>query len=468
VVNVKEKSFWTSGLMMISCLGMAGCYGLTVHNGAPASGGSPVSPAATSSISGKVTPAGTGAGVSVVLGGESSATVVTDSSGSYSFSSLHSGAYTVTPSKSGLSFNPSSRDVTTNGSAVGGANFAAGNPPSSSGPVVISGQNGRVIHGLKITSTSGDCVTIINSSNITIEASEIGPCKGNGIKIRGGSGINVVDNYIHPETQSPGCCDHNDGIFAYNAPHNLLIQGNVIAYGESNIEVAGGSSVNVIGNFLLNPRGPNPRGQQFQCWSNCSTINVQNNYLLSSRDTVKFLHADATEDSVNFGYSQSFTVQQNFITGGRSLTGCGIIADSYANAGQILKNRLYDTGACGIGLTNGTHTVSGNSVYNRLPVKGGGNTAIYVAHYGASGTCGPMTITDNVADSLQIAGSHSGWWYPGGCGAISTITDVFGVAGDAALSARSAFTPPLIPPEPKTCVAVSPYSTQTNVPLCTP
>src|ERR1700745_262426 len=39
---------------------------------------------------------------------------------------------------------------------------------SPSGPLVINGQDGKVIQGLKITSSTGDCVVITNSRNITI------------------------------------------------------------------------------------------------------------------------------------------------------------------------------------------------------------------------------------------------------------------------------------------------------------
>ena len=105
---------------------------------------------------------------------------------------------------------------------------------SRSGPIVIKDKSGVVIQGLKITSTQGDCVRIVNSKNITIQDSEIGPCTGNGVSITGGDGINIFDTYIHPETLNSGCCDHNDGVLAVE-PTNLQIQGNVIAYGESNI-----------------------------------------------------------------------------------------------------------------------------------------------------------------------------------------------------------------------------------------
>jgi len=122
-----------------------------------------------------------------------------------------------------------------------------------SGPVTISGQNGTIVDGLHITNPNGDCLTITNSTNITVRSSEIGPCGGMGINISGGGTINVYDSYIHPGTPlSTSCCDTHDGILA-NGTTGLSIQGNVIAYGESNIEVNNVSNVSVIGNFLLNP-----------------------------------------------------------------------------------------------------------------------------------------------------------------------------------------------------------------------
>ena len=51
---------------------------------------------------------------------------------------------------------------------------AAGSALTPSGPIAINGQNGTVVTGLQITSASGDCVSISNSTNITIKNSEIG------------------------------------------------------------------------------------------------------------------------------------------------------------------------------------------------------------------------------------------------------------------------------------------------------
>jgi hypothetical protein len=285
--------------------------------------------------------------------------------------------------------------------------------------------------------------------------------------------MNIFDSYIHPETLSSACCDHNDGIFATGDTQSLWIQGNVIAYGESNIEVQGANTLTVTGNFFLNPRdeegGTGPRGNNFQCWNNCSNVTVDNNYALSSLDTTQYLYPEATEDSISFGIITGFVAQNNFITGGHSVSGCGIMADTYSNDGQILNNSLLNTGQCGIGITDGSHTANGNKVYNTNPVTGSGDTAMYVAHYGQSSTCGPMTITDNIADEIKADGTHSGWFDAGDCGAIDITTDTFGASADPLLTpVATVFVPPLIPPQPKNCVVNSPYSTQTDVSRCVP
>lgn len=422
----------------------------------------------TFTVSGTISPASSGSGTTVTISGGVNASTTADSSGNYSFTNVFAGSYTLTPSKTGFGFNPSARNVNVN-TNVSGISFTAQAAGQHSGPIVINGQNGTVIQGLSITSTTGDCVTITNSTNITIENSEIGPCAGNGIKIIGGDGISIYDSYIHPETQAVGCCDTNDGIFANGGTQHLTIQGNVIAYGETNIEVSGGNMVSVVGNFLLNPRGPSSRGQNFQCWNNCSSVTVQNNYALSSQNTALYLYPENALDSINFGRSSGFVVQGNFISGGHSSSGCGIMADTFANNGQILNNRLLNTGQCGIGLTDGSHIADGNMVYNTNPVNRGGNTAMYAAHYGKSSSCGPMTITNNIADEIKQDGSHSGWWTDGTCGPVNLTTDTLNVPADPMLTPTSTvFAPPLIPPQPKNCVAVSPYSTQSSMSTCVP
>jgi FtsP/CotA-like multicopper oxidase with cupredoxin domain len=63
------------------------------------------------------------AGVTVTLTGAANATVTTNSFGQYSFTGRSNGNYTVTPSQTGRTFTPVSRNVTVNNANVTGQNF---------------------------------------------------------------------------------------------------------------------------------------------------------------------------------------------------------------------------------------------------------------------------------------------------------------------------------------------------------
>jgi PKD repeat protein len=348
-------------------------------------------------------------------------------------------------------------------------------PLTPSGPISITGQSGTVVENLHITNPSGDCVVISSSTNITIRRSEIGPCGGHGVKISGGNTIGIYDSYIHPEKPlATDCCDTHDGIFA-DKTSNLSIQGNVIAYGESNIEVSNATTVAATGNFLLNPIDSDPsrpadgqsRGQNFQAWGNNSGITVENNYTLSSTDKLKYLFAENQEDSINFGLTSGVIVQRNYITGGHSPSGCGVIADDRANSAQFLNNTLLDTGQCGISIANGTNQViSGNRILNRTPVSGGGNTAIMVWNQ-YSAACGPVTVSNNIATETKPDGTQSGFWNGGGCGTVTATNNIFDAAAQTRLTPpNTTMPPPAIPPVPKDCVVVSPFTNNTSLPPC--
>lgn len=115
---------------------------------------------ATYSISGTITSGGTALrGVTVALGGAANMTTTTDDSGSYSFSGLSDGNYTVTPSMTGYSFSPPSQPATIAGSSVSGINFTA---TSLGGPYGITGKISRGGAGL-----SGATVTLSGDANAT-------------------------------------------------------------------------------------------------------------------------------------------------------------------------------------------------------------------------------------------------------------------------------------------------------------
>jgi len=96
-----------------------GCGG-----GGDGGGGGPV--AATYGISGQATLTGSGLlGVTMALSGASSGNAITDASGNYAFTGLDNGSYTITPSKTGFTFSPTSSSQTVSGANITSVNFIA-------------------------------------------------------------------------------------------------------------------------------------------------------------------------------------------------------------------------------------------------------------------------------------------------------------------------------------------------------
>jgi len=309
------------------------------------------------------------------------------------------------------------------------------------GPVTIEGQNGRVIENLKITSTSGDCLTIQNSTNITIRNSEIGPCNGNAIVIGGGNAIRIVDNYIHPDSTTPKqCCDRADGVMM-RGTRNILIQGNVVAFGESNVVVMDTRSAQVIGNFLLNPQDSDSRSQNILVSDNSKDILIDGNYALASTNISKYPFPETQEDSINLETTDGVTVRNNYISGGRSPSGCGVVVEYGANNTRILNNTLVDTGQCGIGIAGGLNQIiDGNRIINSTPVPDGGNSAIYVWWIDpTSAPCGGITITNNIASAIKPDGvTESGYWKGSGCDPVALAANIFDETARSLLCSGSA------------------------------
>jgi len=343
-------------------------------------------------------------------------------------------------------------------------------PPNytPSGPLVINNQNKVTIQNLHITNPNGDCVQITNSTSVTITNSEIGKCKGNGIVVTGGGMVNIYDNYIHPEGTLNGCCDETDGVFAQGVA-GLTIQGNVIAFGEANIEVQRSSNVKVKGNFLLNPRNDESRGQQFQCYDKCRTVRVENNYTLASKST-RYAYPANQEDAINIiggpsGPTSDVIVQNNYVQGGFSDSGCGVIADSHPADVQFLNNILVDTGQCGIGIAAGVNVrVDHNKILNRTFVKGGGNTAMYVWKQYPKDQCDQIAVTKNILYGVKPDGSISSWWNGGGCTNLTFTGNTLNQAAYNALTPpETKIPPPVIPPLPFQCAVPSPWTNSPNV-----
>jgi hypothetical protein len=70
------------------------------------------------------------AGATVSYTGESSGSVMADGSGNYEIDGLADGDYTITPSLTGFTFTPTSRDETLSGSDITGVDFTASANPT--------------------------------------------------------------------------------------------------------------------------------------------------------------------------------------------------------------------------------------------------------------------------------------------------------------------------------------------------
>ena len=370
-----------------------------------------------------------------------------------------------------------------------------------------SADNGRTFAQYRISTKNGDCVDIDGASNVTLASSNIGPCAGRGIYIKSGSGNNIYDNYIHVEGASRRCCDARDGILIRGSRFTT-IQGNVIGYGETNVEVFGNDTA-IVGNFLLNPQGVYPRGQQIQTGAGAHA-RIANNLLVSTRDAIlgpaigtasaapilmsQGVASNPPEDSISIYKTQYADIEDNFVTGGldatapgsggaQSPSGCGILgADGDRTLGAnhvIIKNNVVlNTGQCGIGIATGIDlSVTGNKVLNLNP-NTGGNTAIYVwkQYFPA---CGPVLLRGNIAAEVRPGGYNSGYWDGGGCGPVTcdgangninscnTFDYGSGRTAHRTLLADPAMSvTPKIPPIPRRCVADSPYSSQVSLPRC--
>jgi hypothetical protein len=240
-----------------------------------------------------------------------------------------------------------------------------------------------------------------------------------------------------------------------------------VAYNETNIELQSSSDVKVIGNYLLNPLGPFPRGQQLQSWNNSRNITVEDNYTVASTDTSKYPFAADQEDAINFGFTDGITARNNYVVGGDSPSGCGIITDQAANNAKFVNNTLIRTGQCGIGLASGSNLlVDGNKIFNNTAIPGGGNTALYVwSQYSQS--CGPVQITNNIVYGVKLTGSISSYWNGGGCGNVTYTGNIGGQEAFNLLTPEAQkLPPPAAPPKPSSCLAPAPFVTQTNVTRC--
>ncbi len=115
-------------------------------------------PVPTYSISGVISPSASGSGAAVALGGASSSSTTADANGNYTFTQLANGAYTVIPSKAGLTFSPANQSVTLNGANAANINFTAAT------------QSASIVRDVSVSQDSGSASATITSPVFTTSA----------------------------------------------------------------------------------------------------------------------------------------------------------------------------------------------------------------------------------------------------------------------------------------------------------
>jgi len=126
--------------------------------------------ASSFTVSGKATLNGINLpGVAVALTGAGTGSAITDTSGNYSFSGVHSGDCTITPTLAGFSFNPLSQVVTVVNGNASAPDFAATSiPPATPSTFTLSGAitlNGAGLSGVTVSITGAGVGSIATGAN---------------------------------------------------------------------------------------------------------------------------------------------------------------------------------------------------------------------------------------------------------------------------------------------------------------
>ncbi len=213
--HLKGLAYATVVLMLIA---MVGCQGLSAkQDSAPP----PASPAANPlGISGTISPASSGSGATVILDGPIKSTTTADSSGNYSFANLANGSYTVAASKSGVTFSPTSAQVTVNGTQVTAVDFTASTSTGSQNTFTISGMISPAANGSGATVTLGGAGSATTTANGSGTYSFTGLANGSYTVAASKSGFTFSPSSLQVAINGANVTDGNFAVSA--APPNTF------------------------------------------------------------------------------------------------------------------------------------------------------------------------------------------------------------------------------------------------------
>lgn len=119
-------------------------------------------------VTGAISPAADGNGATIALSGPTSLSTTGSSSGTYSFSGLNNGIYTVTPSRSGYIFSPTVNSFTIDGGNISGINFTAAQASTHSVKLAWNASTSTVTgYNVYRGTSNGGPYTKMNSAVVT-------------------------------------------------------------------------------------------------------------------------------------------------------------------------------------------------------------------------------------------------------------------------------------------------------------
>jgi parallel beta-helix repeat protein len=333
-----------------------------------------------------------------------------------------------------------------------------------SGPLVAT--TGQTITGIRITGAGTTCIKMQDVSNVIINNVQLENCGGHGVSIINSTNIKVVNSLIAPGRTST-TLDSQNAVHVRDSV-DVLVQGNILKEFESGVHVVGGKRVTVKGNYGESPKGPFPRGQFVQMYP-CNRDGIQadgciveGNYFFADEPaSVKIDDRLGVEDAINVGSRSMWAkIINNYVKGGRAMSGCGAIFEGGVDRGLISGNVIIRTSGCGINVVAAAwNTVENNKVLdpNLNPydtISGSpaapGNIGIGGWYHPGDTRCHDNVVQNNIVSNLLPNGTYNDIWGKSGCFSVNT-GNTKGSAARALLVPEATFLPPpAIPPIPWT------------------
>ncbi len=259
-----------------------------------------------------------------------------------------------------------------------------GTPPDrqASGPIDINGRSNVVIENLHISNPGGACVTVTNSTNVTIRNSTIGPCGDDAVYLSDVDTATVSGNYI---------TNTNNGVLVHRSD-SIAVDGNAFVNAGRNFVQF--DKVNGAGSSISGNRGQNELGGS------------------NAEDLISVYKSNGTSSS------PIRIVGNHLRNGGPSNSGSGIMLGDGGGQHQIVEgNVLVNPGQVGIGVASGAHVkIRNNQIYSAS--LSWSNVGLYVWNqYGSA--CDDIEVSGNQVQWTAAGGYSNAWWHGGGCSNVS-------------------------------------------------